>query len=48
MVLVVRSHKVSFVLERGQIVGRLGYERRSEPPEGCTASNSAPTIRRKN
>jgi dCTP deaminase len=32
-VLEVRSHKVPFILEDGQIVGRLVYERLTEPPE---------------
>ena len=31
-VLEVRSHEVPFILEHGQIVGRLVYERMSEPP----------------
>ena len=31
-VLEVRSHKVPFILEHGQIVGRLIYERLTEPP----------------
>jgi dCTP deaminase len=33
VVLEVRSHKVPFILEDGQIIGRLVYERLSEPPE---------------
>ncbi|MEM9356077.1 MAG: 2'-deoxycytidine 5'-triphosphate deaminase, partial [Pseudomonadota bacterium] len=33
VVLEVRSHKVPFVLEDGQIVGRLIYERMTELPE---------------
>jgi dCTP deaminase len=33
VVLEVRSHKVPFVLEDGQIIGRLVYERMSEVPE---------------
>lgn len=33
VVLEVRSHKVPFILEDGQIVGRLIYERLIEPPE---------------
>jgi len=33
VVLEVRSHKVPFVLEDGQIVGRLIYERMCERPE---------------
>ncbi|MEZ5909278.1 MAG: 2'-deoxycytidine 5'-triphosphate deaminase [Hyphomicrobiaceae bacterium] len=33
VVLEVRSHKVPFILEDGQIVGRLVYERMSEVPE---------------
>lgn len=33
VVLEVRSHKVPFILEDGQIVGRLVYERLIEPPE---------------
>jgi len=32
-VLEVRSHKVPFILEDGQIVGRLIYERLTEPPD---------------
>jgi dCTP deaminase len=32
-VLEVRSHKVPFILEDGQIVGRLVYERLTEVPE---------------
>jgi dCTP deaminase len=32
-VLEVRSHKVPFILEDGQIVGRLVYEKLTEPPE---------------
>ena len=32
-VLEVRSHKVPFILEDGQIVGRLIYERVTEVPE---------------
>jgi dCTP deaminase len=32
-VLEVRSHKAPFLLEDGQIVGRLIYERLIEPPE---------------
>jgi dCTP deaminase len=32
-VLEVRSHKVPFILEDGQVVGRLIYERLTEPPE---------------
>ena len=31
-VLEVRSHEVPFILEDGQIVGRLIYERLTEPP----------------
>ena len=33
MVLEVRSHKVPFILEDAQIVGRLVYERLVEEPE---------------
>ena len=33
VVLEVRSHKVPFILEDGQIIGRLIYERMSELPE---------------
>ena len=33
VVLEVRSHKVPFILEDGQIIGRLIYERLIEPPE---------------
>jgi dCTP deaminase len=29
----VRSHEVPFVIEDGQVVGRLVYERLTEPPE---------------
>ncbi len=32
-VLEVRCHEAPFVLEHGQVVGRLVYERMSEPPE---------------
>ena len=32
-VLEVRSHKVPFILEDGQIIGRLVYERMTETPE---------------
>jgi len=32
-VLEVRSHKVPFILEDGQVIGRLIYERLSEAPE---------------
>jgi dCTP deaminase len=32
IVLEVRSHKVPFILEHGQIIGRLIYERLTEPP----------------
>jgi dCTP deaminase len=32
IVLEVRSHKVPFILEHGQIIGRLVYERLTEPP----------------
>ncbi len=32
-VLEVRSHKVPFILEHGQIVGRLVYERMAQPPD---------------
>jgi dCTP deaminase len=32
-VLEVRSHKVPFILEHGQIIGQLIYERLTEPPE---------------
>jgi dCTP deaminase len=32
-VLEVRSHKVPFVLEDGQIIGRLVYERLTEVPD---------------
>jgi len=32
-VLEVRSHEVPFVLEDGQIIGRLAFERMAEPPE---------------
>jgi dCTP deaminase len=33
VVLEVRSHKVPFVLEDGQIIGRLIYERLTEAPD---------------
>lgn len=33
VVLEVRSHKIPFILEDGQIVGRLAYERMTETPE---------------
>jgi dCTP deaminase len=33
VVLEVRSHKVPFILEDGQIIGRLVYERMTEVPE---------------
>jgi len=33
VVLEVRSHKVPFILEHGQIVGRLVYERMVEVPD---------------
>ncbi|MGV8938346.1 MAG: 2'-deoxycytidine 5'-triphosphate deaminase [Allorhizobium sp.] len=33
-VLEVRSHEVPFILEHGQIIGRLVYEHMLEPPEG--------------
>jgi dCTP deaminase len=33
VVLEVRSHKVPFILEDGQIIGRLIYERMIETPE---------------
>jgi dCTP deaminase len=33
VVLEVRSHKVPFILDDGQIIGRLVYERLTEPPE---------------
>jgi len=32
-VLEVRSHEVPFLLEDGQVVGRLIYERLTDPPE---------------
>ena len=34
-VLEVRSHEVPFILEHGQIVGRLVYEQHAEAPEGA-------------
>lgn len=37
-VLEVRSHEVPFILEHGQIVGRLVYERMSEPPQNLYGS----------
>jgi dCTP deaminase len=33
-VLEVRSHEVPFILEDGQMVGRLAYERMAEEPDG--------------
>jgi dCTP deaminase len=33
VVLEVRSHKVPFILEDGQIIGRLVYERMTETPD---------------
>jgi dCTP deaminase len=33
IVLEVRSHKVPFILEHGQIIGRLAYERLTAPPD---------------
>ena len=33
MVLEVRSHTVPFILEHGQIIGRLAFERMTEIPE---------------
>ncbi len=33
VVLEVRSHKVPFILEDGQIIGRLVYERMTEVPD---------------
>jgi dCTP deaminase len=32
-VLEVRSHEVPFILSHGQIIGRLVFERLTEPPE---------------
>ena len=37
-VLEVRSHEVPFILEHGQIIGRLVYEHMQEPPEGLYGS----------
>lgn len=37
-VLEVRSHEVPFILEDGQIVGRLVYEHMQEKPEGLYGS----------
>ncbi|MBR0557218.1 2'-deoxycytidine 5'-triphosphate deaminase [Ciceribacter sp. L1K23] len=37
-VLEVRSHEVPFILEHGQIIGRLVYEHMLEPPEGLYGS----------
>ena len=44
-VLEVRSHKVPFVLEDGQTIGRLVYEKLTDPPELCTAATSPRTTR---
>ena len=46
-VLEVRSHEVPFILEHGQIVGRLVYEHMLSRPRRSTGPTSAPTIRRK-
>jgi deoxycytidine triphosphate deaminase len=47
-VLEVRSREVPFILEHGQIVGRLVYEKMlARPDASCTASASARTIRRR-
>ena len=37
-VLEVRSHEVPFILEHGQIVGRLVYERMMDPPTALYGS----------
>jgi len=46
-VLEVRSREVPFILEHGQIVGRLVYEKMLARPDAtpCTVSASARTIR---
>ena len=47
-VLEVRSHEVPFILEHGQIVGRLVYERMARAAATCsTARASARTTRRR-
>ncbi|XUJ36493.1 hypothetical protein ACQ5SK_17265 [Bradyrhizobium japonicum] len=43
----VRSREVPFILEHGQIVGRLVYEKMLARPTRCTASASARTTRRR-
>jgi len=46
VVLEVRSHKVPFILEDGQIIGRLVYERMVESTRKCsTAATLAPTTK---
>lgn len=37
-VLEVRSHEVPFILEHGQLIGRLVYEHMTEPPQGLYGS----------
>lgn len=44
-VLEVRSHEVPFILEHGQIVGRLVYEHMLQNLMASTAAALAPTIR---
>ena len=46
-VLEVRSHKVPFILEDGQLIGRLIYEPLSEPPAQLYGRASAGIIRRR-
>ena len=46
-VLEVRSHEVPFILEHGQVVGRLVYERMRSGRKRSTAPTSAPTTRRR-
>jgi dCTP deaminase len=42
-VLEVRSREVPFILEHGQIIGRLVFERLTDPPPRSMARGSAPT-----
>ena len=44
-VLEVRSHEVPFLLEHGQIVGWLRYERMAQSPSACMGGKSARTTR---
>ena len=46
-VLEVRSREVPFILEHGQIVGRLIYEKMAARPRSCTARASARITRRR-